>query len=56
MDTPASDLMDADERAAFLTAVDEGIADADAGRFIPFEEIEAWLKSWGKDDELPPPV
>jgi hypothetical protein len=22
---------------------------------VPWEEMKAWLKSWGTDDELPPP-
>jgi predicted transcriptional regulator len=31
-----------DQEAEFLAAVDEGIADADAGRFVPTEEV--WAK------------
>lgn len=48
--------MDAEERAAFLAAVEEGIAEADAGLFVSFEKVAAWLESWGHEDELPPPV
>lgn len=33
----------------------EGAAALDAGDFIEQEEIEAWLKTWGTDSELPPP-
>jgi predicted transcriptional regulator len=44
-----------DQDAEFLAAVDEGIADADAGRMIPYEKIRRWLLSWGTDKELPPP-
>jgi predicted transcriptional regulator len=44
-----------EERAAYLAAIEEGIADADAGRVIPFEKVRAWLESWGTDSELPPP-
>jgi len=44
-----------EERAEFLRAVDEGLADADAGRTISFEKIRRWLLSWGTDHELPPP-
>ena len=33
----------------------EGEADAKAGRVVPHEAVKAWLKSWGTDDELPPP-
>jgi predicted transcriptional regulator len=47
--------MPAEERAEFLRAVREGLADADAGRTVPFEKIKRWLLSWGTDHELPPP-
>jgi len=43
------------EAAEFEKAVREGIADADAGRMIPYEKIRRWLLSWGTDKELPPP-
>jgi predicted transcriptional regulator len=43
------------EEAAFRSAVRAGIADADAGRTVAFEKVKAWLLSWGKPDELPPP-
>ena len=49
--TPVSDAEDAE----FLAAVDEGIADADAGRMIPYQKIRRWLLSWGTENELPPP-
>ncbi len=44
-----------EEDAAFVAAVEEGIADADAGRTIPYEEVRRWLLSWGTENELPPP-
>jgi predicted transcriptional regulator len=44
-----------DEDAEFLAAVQEGIADADAGRMIPYEKVRRWLLSWGTENELPPP-
>ena len=47
--------MDEEERAAYLAAADEGIAEADAGKLIPYERIRRWLLSWGTDSELPPP-
>ena len=40
---------------AFRDAVRRGIADVEAGRTVPFEKVKAWLLSWGKPDELPPP-
>jgi hypothetical protein len=44
-----------DDDEEFLAAVQEGIADADAGRMIPYEKIRRWLLSWGTENELPPP-
>ena len=43
------------ELAAYLAAIDEGLADLDAGRSIPYEKIRRWLLSWGTENELPPP-
>ncbi len=35
----------------------EAVAEADAGGpFIEHDKVEAWLKSWGTDDEAPPPA
>ena len=39
----------------FLAAVAEGIAAADAGRTIPFEDIRTWIDSLGTDHPLPRP-
>jgi predicted transcriptional regulator len=33
----------------------EGLADIDAGRLIPHEEVVAWAKSLGTDHPLPRP-
>lgn len=38
-----------------LAAIEEGIRDADAGRVVPHDEVAAWVRSWGKPDELPAP-
>lgn len=43
------------DKEAFLKAVQEGIASADAGELIPHEDVEAWIDSWDTDHELPPP-
>ena len=40
---------------AFVEAVKEGIASADAGRTVPYEEVRQWLLSWGTENELPKP-
>lgn len=37
-------------------AMQEGEADADAGRVIPHEEVAEWLKTWGTPDEKPAPA
>lgn len=50
-----SDMRDDEERAAFLAAVDQGLADIKAGRTVPYEKVRRWLLSWGTDEELRPP-
>jgi predicted transcriptional regulator len=56
MNTPRPTPPFGDEDAAgFAAAVQEGIADAEAGRTISYEKIRRWLLSWGTDKELPPP-
>jgi len=42
------------EREAELIA--EARASAAAGHVVPFEALEAWVKSWGTENELPMPV
>ena len=49
---PKADQTDDD---AFVAAVDEGLADIKAGRFVPYEKVRRWLLSWGSDNELTPP-
>ena len=38
-----------------IEAIEEGIADAEAGRMIPHDKMREWLLSWGKDGEIEPP-
>lgn len=39
-----------------IAAVEEAIAEVDAGGpTYSNEEVIAWMESWGKPDELPPP-
>ena len=33
----------------------EAMADLDAGRVVPHEEVRAWLETWGTPDEKPAP-
>ena len=49
---PAAEIEDS---AEYLAAVDKGLADAKAGRTVPYEKVRRWLLSWGSDKELPPP-
>jgi predicted transcriptional regulator len=44
-----------DDEDALLAAVDEGLADEEAGRTVPYEKVRRWLLSWGSKKELPPP-
>ena len=38
-----------------LTAINEGIQAADAGRVVAHADVAAWVRSWGQPDELPMP-
>ncbi len=38
-----------------LSHIERGIASIEAGRVVPHAEVRDWLRSWGTDDELPPP-
>jgi predicted transcriptional regulator len=44
------------ERQRYLAAIDEGIAAANAGQVIDGDRVDAWLASWGTDNELDPPT
>ena len=39
-----------------LAAIEEGLAELDAGKRIPLEDIKAWVASWNTPDELPIPT
>lgn len=44
------------EEAVELDAREQkAMADIDAGRFVTHEAVVRWLKSWGTDNESPPP-
>lgn len=45
-------LRDRDEKRAAISAA---IAEANRGGFISQESMDAWVASWGKESELPPP-
>ena len=43
-------------KAWLVKQIDEAVREADeSGEFISHEAMEAWLRSWGTPDELPPP-
>lgn len=60
-DTPTPNLPPEteEERCARLAWEAERIAEARASATrlgtVPFEEVEAWVESWGTDHELPKP-
>jgi antitoxin component of MazEF toxin-antitoxin module len=39
-----------------LAEIEAGLAEAEAGETVPHEKVAAWLRSWGTDNELPPPL
>jgi len=44
------------EEAVELDAREQkAMADIDAGRFVTHQAVVRWLKSWGTENELPPP-
>ena len=47
---PRDDRLDPD-----YVAVEEGRADVDAGRTVPYEQVRRWLLSWGRKKEFPRP-
>jgi predicted transcriptional regulator len=36
-------------------AIEDGLKDLDDGRTVPHEQVKAWLMTWGKGKETPPP-
>jgi predicted transcriptional regulator len=36
-------------------AIEEGVADADAGRLVDHEDVAAWLATWGTRRKASPP-
>lgn len=38
-----------------IEGIEAALREADAGLVVPHEEVVAWVRSWGTDDELPPP-
>ncbi|MBE7518115.1 MAG: type II toxin-antitoxin system prevent-host-death family antitoxin [Thermoflexaceae bacterium] len=40
----------------FLAAVEAGIVQADAGLLVDHERVQAWVESWGANNEEPMPL
>ena len=38
-----------------LAAIDAGLSAADTGRVVAHDDVVAWVRSWGRPDELPMP-
>lgn len=51
----ASSIFDEFDEEAEALADAEADADIAAGRVISNEAVMRWIKSWGADNELPPP-
>lgn len=47
--------MDAGEQREQIESIRRGIAEIEAGHYIPHEAMKTWLLSLGSDRELPPP-
>jgi len=45
----------AEQKAALMQFIAQGRAQVEAGDGIPGEEMSRWLRSWGTENELPPP-
>jgi predicted transcriptional regulator len=43
------------ERDPDVASVEEAIAETEAGLYVPAEDVDAWMDSWGTPDELPMP-
>lgn len=54
--TSEPSVFDEIDQAAENAADAEGLADADAGRLVPHEEVAAWLDTWGTPESKPAPA
>ena len=44
-----------DTQAWQVAHIEKSLARLKAGEGVPHEKVEAWLRSWGTDEELEPP-
>jgi predicted transcriptional regulator len=52
----SADDLTAEENAALVQSIARGDAQFQAGEGIPGEAVFAWMRSWGTENELPPPA
>jgi predicted transcriptional regulator len=52
---PEPSIFDLPDEEADARREAEALADLDAGRVIPNDEVCAWLETWGTPDEKPAP-
>ncbi len=52
---PEPSIFDVVDEEADARREAEGLADIDAGRLIPNDEVCAWLETWGTPAETPAP-
>jgi predicted transcriptional regulator len=52
---PEPSIFDAPDEEADARREAEALADLQAGRVIPNDEVCAWLETWGTPDEKPAP-
>ncbi|GBR76627.1 CopG family transcriptional regulator [Acidiphilium acidophilum] len=48
-------MSDEPDTEAFVAVVKRSLTSADAGRTVPYEDVQKWLLLWGTEDELPKP-
>ena len=54
--TPEPSIFDQVDAEADALRHAEAMADVEAGRIIPNDEVCAWLETWGTADEQPAPA
>ena len=56
MIVPSDDLnLTPEQNEALMASIARGEAQFKAGKGIPGAKVTAWLRSWGTNNELPPP-
>ena len=45
-----------EDQAWQIAHIEKGLADADAGRTLPHDQVRDWLATWGRKKESDPPA